>query len=329
MDGRNVVTRKSVIKNVVVVMVVLIESHILRNKKQEGGKVYYIKYINKFSFTYYLMPRRRQNRKRKREIRQLNYRAGKWNAAGGVKISPNSRTIKTITCTQFGVVATTAGDTMAFNIVDWSAPATPESGGTFLNRGDAANLNPKPHNHVEVLADGYDTARVISALYRFHVRYIATDSGAKDFIFAYRFSTTKDSGYSSVFTAGNVTIDFWKELRQSYGWVYHRMSSTHAGGSEYPSTKTIDVRIPSIIALTRKLHNVTTEIGTNEMSHAITIAVDSAEVDLFLHVMIMGIDGTGFVANDVIMDLDVYQHVKVRKLLAQAELIKEQSDEDV
>ncbi len=264
-----------------------------------------------------------RKRSRKRKNRQLNFRTGKFNAAGAKKISPNSRTIKSITSNNFTSLAVSnpdevAGCNMAFSITNWSKPATPTTT-EFTTEGTV--LKPVPHNHVEILSDGYDSVQVLSAYYRFNVRYTATDSGAKDWIFAFKFGTVSTAADS--LKIGAEAIDAWKSQRQSYGWVYHRMSSTHSGGAQYPSTKTIGIKIPNVGKLVRKLHVVHTEIGSDDLSHAITAGADASAVLAFLHIMVLNIDGVEMATDDIRIDLDVYQTVRVRKLQAQAELIQE------
>lgn len=170
--------------------------------------------------TLHPMPRRRRRNGRGRYSRykrkrrsQMGFRLGNRNAAGGRPVTPHSRTVKTVCAGHLACVITTCGDEASFNIVDWSAPADPQTT-TFEVVG---TINRRPSGYAEILADGYDRVKVLNALYRFNVRFKGTEAAGKDFIFAYRFS--QGSGAIFTHTAGDIGVDNFKDLRQSRGWV--------------------------------------------------------------------------------------------------------------
>lgn len=200
---------------------------------------------------------------------------------------------------------------MAFNLMDWSAPADPDAM-TATVGGTAAN---HPSGHIEALAQGFDRVRVLNAYYRFNVRFAGGDSAPQDFIVAYRFSNVVTSPL--VHTDGaaganrTTAIDNWKDVRQSRGWVYKRMSSTHSGGSIHPSAATINVRIPNVPALAKRIFAMpnTTDFTSNDYAHVVQDAAASADVNLFLLVEVFTIDGLIFAAEDIQIDVDVFQKV--------------------
>ncbi len=255
--------------------------------------------------------RRRPNRRVKRRRRQMRFRAGQINAAGGKPATPHSRTLRTVTAGHLLLPGVTCGADASFNINDWSAPADPDTT-TMTIGGTAANV---PSGHAEILSDGFDLVKVLSAMYRFNIRFKGDDNQAQDWIFGYRFT----SGPSAIFThtAGTVGIDNFKDLRQSRGWVWHRMSATHSGGSAHPSTKQINIRIPDVYKLAKKFiaPSIFGEVS-KDFTHVITTGVDSTAVDVFLLITVMTIDGVALSAGDIQMDVDVFQKVKVWKNIA-------------
>ncbi len=259
--------------------------------------------------------RRRNSYRRKRRNRQMRFRTGQINAAGGRPVTPHSRTVATVTAGNLLCTGTTCGDNAAFNIVDWSAPADPEVS-TFSIGGTANN---HPSGHVEIVADGYDRVQVLNALYRFNVRFKGDDNEAQDYIFAYRFSN--NSAAILTHTAGTVGIDNWKDMRQSRGWAYKRLSATHSGGSQHPSTMQINVRIPNVKRLTQKLTSHTSaDYTANDYRHAISDAAASADQFAFLHITVFTIDGVALAAGDIQIDVDVFQRVKVWKTISETEI---------
>lgn len=256
-------------------------------------------------------PKRRRKRKRSsKDARQLRFRTGNINAAGGQPATPRSRTIRTVACANLLCSATTCGDNASFNINDWSAPADPESTGLTFTIGGTANN--APSGHADILADTYDRVLVLNALYRFNIRFKGDDNEAQDYVFAYKFAEGANALLTH--TAGTVGIDNWKDLRQTRGWVYKRFSATHSGGSIHPSAGTINIRIPNVTKLCKLLQASTaTEHTQKDWSHAITSGADSTDADGFLLITVFTIDGVALSAGDIQLDVDVFQKVKVWK----------------
>ncbi len=255
--------------------------------------------------------------------RQLRFRAGNINAAGGQPINAMSRIIKTITAGAFGVTVTTAGNTGIFDIAQMGTPADMPTT-TFTVLGTAAN---HPSEHPEMLTSGFETARVLSSLYRFHVRFRGTNAAIKDYIFAYKFGPVSTSAgpAAGVFTAGDVTIDYWKDMRQSRGWVWHRFSGTNTGGSSYASQGLVEIRVPSVLRLANELFEDVelTAPMTELLEMNITDAANTSGIRPFLHIAIFTVEGEAFAALDVWTEVEVFQTLKISRSISNALMIDE------
>ncbi len=248
--------------------------------------------------------------------RQLRFRAGNIGAAGGRPINPNSRTIKTVCAAQFGVSVATAGDTMGFEIGQANTPCTPVTNVTFSERGTLLN---HPSEWPEIVAGGWKEARVLSSMYRFDVRFVGTDAAAKDFVFAYKFGIS--FAPPLVFTAGLVTIDNWKDMRQSRGWTWKRFSGTNSGGSVYPSQGRIEVKVPSSWKLHAVLHDQ--EVEMDDLLQTVSDAASNAVIRSALHICIFTIGGVALAADDILLDVTIFQKVKLTRSIQTTEMIDE------
>lgn len=235
-------------------------------------------------------------------------------------MTPHSRTVRVVTAGNLLCTGSTCGNGAAFNFLDWSAPASPDVT-TFTIGGTASNHS---SGHIEIVADGYDRVQVLNALYRFNVRFKGDDNEAQDFVFAYHF----DNSATAIFThtAGTVGIDNWKDLRQSRGWVFKRMSATHSGGSVHPSASQVEVRIPNVYSIAKKMNLSVTTQSWEDYTHTILPTATGCVINAFLHIIIMTIDGVALSAGDVQIDVDVFQKIKVWKSIA--ELSIEPADQE-
>lgn len=252
--------------------------------------------------------------------RQIAFRTGNVSAGGGRPIVQFNRHIHTVVAGQLLVSATTAGDTGAFNICNWSNAADLSQSTSFSSGGTGSN---HPSEHEAVIALGYDRSRVLSALYRFDVRFKGTGTATKDFIFAYKFSTVNTTVFTM--TAGTVTIDNFKDIRQSPGWVWQRFSAINSGGSIYPSQGRVEVRIPSIFQLGERLSSGIDVTATDEDNYSATISDGNNDPNknIFLHIVCMTIDGVAWSAGDVAIDVTIYQKVKISRSQDQIEMVEE------
>ncbi len=266
------------------------------------------------------MPRRRHH-KSKGKGKQLAFRIGNIAAGGGKPFVMNSRTVNCVCAGQLRVSVTSAGDTAAFSLTSYSQPADPVATTTFSIAGTANN---HPSEHVTAILLGYDRTRVVSALYRFDVRFVGVNSASKDFVFAYKFGM--DSAAALLLTAGDVTVDGWKDMRQSKAWVWKRFSAINAGGSMYPSQGRVEVRIPSIYRLGEALSKSIRSTATAIEDYTAVLDDSGANVAAIiplLHIVVMTIDGTAFLAGDVVVDVTVFQRVKFEKKTDTADMIDE------
>lgn len=261
-------------------------------------------------------PRRRKSRKRKR---QLNFRANNVSAGGGKPLIATSRTLKTTCAAQLSVQAA-RGASFAFNLSQWNTPADPV--GTVAITVNGAALN-HPSMHVEALALAYTQVRVLSSFVRFDIRYNNEDEVNKDYVFAYRFglSNVQELGWSNA----NITIDNFKDMRQSRGWVWHRMSGTSSGGSVYPSAKRIEVNIPNVRALHKKMSkNTPGEVDTvDAYTHDISDAASAPARNVFLKCVVFTMTGATFISGDVVLDVTVFNKVKITRQVQAAQDIQE------
>ncbi len=250
------------------------------------------------------------------KTRQLRFRAGQIGAAGGQPIHPHSRIIKSVCSSRFACSGTTAGDVMGFEPGNWGAPCTPIYNVTFTESETAAN---HPSEHPEVVAGGWKESQVLSAMYRFDVAFLGDDNNAQDWVFAYKFGISFAAPL--VFTAGTVTIDNWKDMRQSRGWVWKRFSGNASGGSVYPSSGRIEIKIPSLWSLYDRL--LDDEIEEDGMQAAVQDAASAPTLRVCLHICVFTPSGTALAATDVSMDLDVFQDVRLTRSTQTAEMIDE------
>ncbi len=255
--------------------------------------------------------------------RQMRFRIGQINAGGGRPINEASRTIKTVTAAQFGVSGTPAcGNTMAFSLTQIGTPADPEVS-SFTIRGTAAN---HPSEWVEVVAAKFKVGRVLSSMYRFNVRFVGTDSALKDFVFAYKFGSESTAAIATAEMAlGTKTIDSWKDMRQSRGWVWKRFSAINAGGSMYPSQGVVEIKIPDVLNLAKRMFETSTitEPLLEDLEMDIADAADSSVIQPRLHVVVMTIDGVALTSQDIVMDLTVYQTIRISRHVLTADMIDE------
>lgn len=240
--------------------------------------------------------------------RQLQFRIGNKNAAGGRPVHEQSRTLRTVTASQWQTPITLAGAGGSLNLGQLGTPASFENT-TFTELGTANN---HPSEHPQMVAAGWSQGVVLSSMYRLDVRMTGTDSAGKDFVVAHKFA--QDSNSIITFTAGATVIDLWKDMRQSRGWSWKRFSGINAGGSIYPSQGRIEIKVPDCPALTRKLNEPASSESMdwpNDFKMIVQDGADVPNVSSFLHIVIFFIDGTVGVAGDIKMDLTVFQKIKL------------------
>lgn len=267
------------------------------------------------------MPYRRRRRKRKRVDRQMQFRLGNINPAGGRPIIPNTKTYTSVCGGQYACSGTTAGDTGALDLTNYNQPVqlitTSFTGGDTERHGTG---------HVQLTADGFDRAVVLSAYYRFDIRFVGTSAVDKDFVFAYKFNVS--SSAAAVFTAGTTTVEVWNDMRATRGWVWKRFSGTESGGSIYPSQGTVIVKIKSVPKLVLNMNRLDQDTDVTYPGDVMQRIDDLAATDTtslrgFLHFCVFTIDGTVLTAADIVIDITSYKKTKVSRALTQAGMIDE------
>lgn len=95
------------------------------------------------------------------------------------------------------------------------------------------------------------------------------------------------------------------------------MSATHSGGSIWPSAKQIEVRIPNIGKLAWRMNPTTggSDFTRHDLTHGITTGAVSGNIDCFLHIMVMTVDGVALAAGDIQIDVDVFQKIRIWKIV--------------
>jgi len=262
--------------------------------------------------------RRRRSRVSAKQgrVSQLKFRSGKIAAGGGRGLSPASATYNFVVADQVRVTGTTAGDTMSLSCGNYSDPgfavaATFSVGGTGGNR---------PSGHAQAIALGYDRSMILAKQWVFHIR---TASGQRNYLFAYKFSI--DSSASMIMTAGTVTIDNFKDMRQSKGWTYKLMSSEGVGSGVNKDSAIVKVDMKSYVKLAKTM----LKPGALELNYpsdyqaALNTTRTLPSADIFLHFLIMDIDGVALDAASIIIDMTIYGKVRVSREVDIADIIDE------
>ncbi len=268
--------------------------------------------------------RRRRRRRKSKKSKQFRFRMGQFGPSGGKPLVPNSKIYKCVTASQIAVSATTAGDTGCYSIGNYNQPLEFHTTTSFTG-GD---LHRHPSGHEQAIAQGFATARVMKTLYRFDVRFIGTSAADKDFVFAYKFGT--DTTAAATIGSTTTTVELWNDMRQTRGWVWKRFSGTESGGSEYPSAGTVIVKVPHVSKLILAMHkNLSTGGSDITIMDTVTpindVADETAEAtrSVFLHILVMTVDGQALVAKDIVIDVTCYQTVKLMRPVNNAQMIDE------
>lgn len=305
------------------------------------------------------MPRRKRSRNGGYKKKQLSFRLNKLNATGsGRPWKPTSKTVKSVTSTSLRTTEqadTEVGDhasLMFFDLTQWNAPvalhgrilatgsvgwrtigdhATPSGvGGPYLAYGI------HPHNHDEALADGYKTAVMKKAMFRLTIR--ALPGASQDFVVMWRF-VKQASVTTFPSTTENKAIIAFNDVKMSSGWVWRRFSGNQSGGSIYPASGIIDIKIPSIGKIVYGLNegkevvneyaSGSTVVPGKELAVVIVDAINPKESLLhgYLCVAYMHLDGSHIVDQEVQIDIMHYCTVKLEYNLIEEHAIEEADDD--
>lgn len=226
------------------------------------------------------------------------------------------------------VSATTAGDFATFRVGEYNLPLSVTGNETFTFEGTVAESSAKhPTGHADALAQGYDTAEVKACSYRFTVRFAGTDSGTKDWVFAYKFGTDPDVSNEVAFTAGVLSVDQWHNMQMTRSWTYRRFSAINSGGSIWPSSGIINIPVPSVPKLQYAMNkhveqndDVSNNPNRFDILDGTTVGV--SELPTHLHWCVFTSNGTPFAAGDVVVEIQWTGRVNLQRRLLDENIIE-------
>ncbi len=271
------------------------------------------------------MPRRsRRRRMSRRDRKQLAFRTHLIGPAGGKAFTQQTKTYRCSSAARWACSGVTAGDSASLGIGNYNQPLALSNNVTFTLVG-TVGTGQHPSGHAQAMQLGFDRALVLSSYYRLAISFVGTSAHAKDFVFCYKFSPSASVIDMTTFTAGGAANpDHWADIRVSKGWVYKEMSGTESGGSVWPSQAVVNIRVPNVPLLTRRLQAFhTTAFDSKDMSSTIG---DTTAIPVELSHLIIAVftkDGTAFTAGDIVIDATCYQRVKLTRQLLAAELVDE------
>ncbi len=178
---------------------------------------------------------------RKRSRRQLAFRTGQINAAGGKPIDPRTIKHRSVVASQFIASGTTAGDHMTFIINNFNTPLKMATTTTFANPASLSNVR-HPSGHVELVQDQYDTYQVLKVHYRWDVAYTGPNNLPEDWVFAYKFDGDSQTTNPAFPASGNTT-EVWLDMQASPGWIWKRFSKATNGGRELKNGGVININV--------------------------------------------------------------------------------------
>ncbi len=257
----------------------------------------------------------------------IKFRIGEYSAGGigAVPINARTKTYKCVVAHHFevGGADPVAGGMAMYSINQYNVP---------LEFVAATNITPDtnlgnrhPSGHKQALDLGYDSAIVLQSFYRFTIHKSANDNADEQMIFAYRFMLTSTQS-DLKFTTKALTINTWADMRQTRGWVYQRFSGTRSGGSIFPSTGVVEIKIPDVPELSIALAQpatVNTELNWQEFMTLIVNSAQDPNKQTFLHICCFYASGIPMGATDVQIDVQCYQTVRLFRDTETGDLIDE------
>lgn len=228
---------------------------------------------------------------------------------------------------------------MQYDLTTWTAPLwnwnnSTNVGVTSLGGGLGTNVN---NNFNDAEADLYKYAQVKKSLYRFTIRFTGSNDAGSDFIFAYKFTwdlpTTNTTGEIKFSTSAEAQQS-WLNIRNSKGWVWRRFSGINSGGSIFPSSGIIDIKVPSVGKLVYGLSpgqevSVGTPIAT--LDHLVqninsNQPPDRANMRGFITIVVFKANGAANGAGDVTMDVACYQKATIMRSTLAGDTLQEITD---
>lgn len=255
------------------------------------------------------------------------FRIGEY-SAGGVGAPPIMARTKTYRCVtahhfEAGGASPIAGGRAMYSLNQYNVPL--EFVGFADITADTNLGNRHPSGHPEALALGYDNAIVLAAFYRFTISKTAADNADEQYVFAYRFMLNSSNAEVKLDTKAN-TIKTWADMRQTRGWVYQRFSGVQSGGSIFPASGVVEIKIEDIPELSVALAQAGTTDEALDWQHFMTIIANSAQdpnKQVFLHICCFYPSGEPMAATDIQVDIECFQTVRLFRSPAAADLIEE------
>lgn len=188
----------------------------------------------------------------RKRSRQLAFRTGQINAAGGRPIDPRTIKHRSVVAAAWVTSATTAGDHMTFRVNNFNTPLEMANSLSFTTWSGVSD-DRHPSGHAELTADGYDTYRVLSTHYRFSVNFMGTTSEpTEDYVFAYKFDASSQVAVPAM-PATIATGEMWLDLQASPGWVWRRFSKGFGNNHPYKAGGVINIDVPNVYKLVSTL----------------------------------------------------------------------------
>ncbi len=276
------------------------------------------------------------------------FRIGNVGPAGGKPFTPHSKTYK-CKCSNNGFITAPAapgnttsviGGVGVFNILDYNLPiSTLAANGVGAIIGsyteNIADVHPSGHEEAEV--DEFESAQVMSCMYRFTVWDTGTSSRGDNWVFAYKFAEHHDTSDYDFGANGNTTsalgFNQWPHMRMTRGWTWKRFSGSSNGGSIWPSNGVIEIKIPSVGKLTYALQEKSLDTSSKldrvnplavKIASSATPETGAVGLNAHLHwVIFQTDDSTGISTGDYKLDIDYFATVKLTRPIDASEMIDE------
>lgn len=261
----------------------------------------------------------------RKRSRQLAFRTGQINAAGGRPIDPRTIKHRTVVASQFIASGTTAGDHMSFRINNFNTPLEMATTTTFANPTNISD-DRHPSGHVELVQDAYDTYQVLQTHYRWHVMWCGSNTPTEDYIFAYKFDADAQST-NPAFPADVNTTEVWLDMQASPGWVWKRFTKATNGARELKMGGYINITVDNVYDLIRRLNTGRVQQFEYPADYrgvlADSNAAPVAQAALHICIFSLGVNGipSAHTADDFLISCRCTQTVLCNKLQDTTEII--------
>ncbi len=245
------------------------------------------------------------------------FRQGNIGSGGGKGLIPLTRTYNCVVADQLLSSITTAGDMCFFDLGNYSNPGTLIGNVSFSIGGTASN---HPSGHDDAISLGYTRSMVKSCVYDFFVRNMAQE---RTFVFGYKFVTVATAS-TPAWTAGTVTIDNLKDIRQSRGWVLRTFSSVVGGNPKNTSSGLVRVSVPHYFRLAKSmLKAAAQDLVFNDFQAVISTGTNIPTNRIHLAIFVADVDGVALGAGDIVIDTTIWKRITLSKPLVAADYVDE------